>query len=293
MAVKFLSNTTETKEKNEESLQRRIAIVVDWFYALKQLVDDASRPCIRSCHCDQTKDFAVKIRCIGGILMDWSVESGVSNGDILLIDQHLANFSTALGKLIAVKISFDEPSTAALLLAKTEKPISVVFEAVESIVKFIKELFCVPACAFDRCQVKLNRLDSQQKLRGKVVYTTNPARAKRISVIGTSEADSVQPPEKSSSSSKAKESRRSSCDNKNKIAKESVQKIIQLLEKKRKWVKPDGLHQFVLWREAYKGAKILLKKRRSRRFINLSSKIGNFTRLTCGRIGTSFYSAFL
>ena len=83
-----------------------------------------------------------------------------------------------------------------------------------------------------------------------MVYTINPARAKRISVIGTPEANSVQPLEQYSSSSKAKESRRS--DNKNKTAKESVQKIIQLLEKKRKWVKPDGLHQFVLWREAYK-----------------------------------------
>jgi len=327
MAVKFSSNSNS--KNNEESLHRRIAIVVDWFYALKKLLDSSSRPCISHCRCDQVKDLAIKIRCIGGILMDWSVEGVVSEADICTVDQHLQKFATSLKTVIAVKIGCDDPSTASLLLARTEKPISVVFEAVESIVKFVKELLCVPACAFDRCGVKL----SLGKQRGKVVYHTNPAKLaklppstpksaapeqeKKISLIGSTananettteenevldnndDADEMSSLTNSSKTIKFRK-RRKSAEERNKAVKESVQKIIELLEKKRKCVRPDGLHQFVMWREAYKGAKVFLKRRKSSRRLSslgslssLSSRIGNLTRLTCGRIGTTFYTTFL
>jgi len=326
MAVKFYP--TESKEK--DSLFKKIATVVDWFYALKKLVENSSRPCIDTCRCDQIKDLSVKIRCVGAILMDWSVQTGVSETDVGMIDQHFHKFTTSLNKHVSVKISCDEPSLTSLRLAKAEKPINVVFEAVESIVKFIKELLCVPACAFGRCHVKLHRNEQQQRLKGRVVFRTKPANVeepKTISMIGnarksasetkcatsckSSSAVNCKPVAESKpvsdgepvysdgvKASAYRETKRDrSYEEKNKIVKESVQKIIELLEKKRKWVKPDGLHQFVLWREAYKGAKVILTKRKSRslrarKFNSLSTKIGNFTRFTCGKLGVSFCTAF-
>jgi len=142
MAVKFLTSLYS----ENEALQSKIAIVVDWFYTLKKLLEDSNRPNIVTCRCDMTKDLSLKIRCIGGTLMDWAVKGGVAKSTESLVDDQLTKFVQALNQLISVKISCDDPCTAALVMAKTEKPINVVFEAVESIVKFVKELLCVPAC---------------------------------------------------------------------------------------------------------------------------------------------------
>jgi len=349
MAVKFLTSIYS----ENEALQNKIAIVVDWFYTLKKLLEDSNRPNIVTCRCDLTKDLSVKIRCIGGTLMDWAVKGGVTKSTETLVDEQLTKFVIALNKLISVKISCDDPCTAALVMAKTEKPINVVFEAVESIVKFVKELLCVPACTFGKCQNKLDKKEKElMKLKEKVIYRckstcSNNNHANKssetisltISRLGkldisskTSEVtrsccgpriesskncpadksetncNQEQAPSQLNNSvschetnSPSYESRKTSVEDKNKIVKESVQKIINLLEKKRKWVKTDGLLQFVLWRESYREAKQVLNSRKSRGFrssfrsrrLSLSAKFGSLTKLACfGKMTIPFYSQF-
>jgi len=344
MAVKFLTSLYS----ENEALQSKIAIVVDWFYTLKKLLEDSNRPNIATCRCDLTKDLSVKIRCIGGTLMDWAVKGGVTKSTETLVDDQLMKFVIALNKLISVKISCDDPCTAALVLAKTEKPINVVFEAVESIVKFVKELLCVPACTFGKCQIKLDKKEKELvKLKEKVIYrckaSCNNNNVKKspetaqcaISRIGrfyvsskSAECgstknccssiesskncpdqkldtncstepvlDQANNPESCQEKNSSTYESRKTVEDKNKIVKESVQKIINLLEKKRKWVKTDGLLQFVLWRESYREAKQVLNSRKSRGFrssfrsrrLSLSAKFGSFTKLACfGKITISF-----
>jgi len=345
MAVKFLTSLYS----ENEALQSKIAIVVDWFYTLKKLLEDSNRPNIVTCRCDMTKDLSLKIRCIGGTLMDWAVKGGVAKSTESLVDDQLTKFVQALNQLISVKISCDDPCTAALVMAKTEKPINVVFEAVESIVKFVKELLCVPACTRGKCQIKLDKKEKELvKLKEKVIYrckatcNNNSLHENKssetinfaISRLGkleisskSSEATRVScsriesskncPADKAETNcnqepvlsqqescheinSSSYESRKTTdVEDKNKIVKESVQKIINLLEKKRKWVKTDGLLQFVLWRESYREAKQVLNSRKSRGFrstfrsrrLSLSAKFGSLTKLACfSKMTIPFYS---
>jgi len=79
----------------------------------------------------------------------------------------------------------------------------------------------------------------------------------------------------------------------------SKKTMLHLLERNRKSVKPDGLHQFVLWRETYRSAEDERKRETQKRArLSLGSKIGQMSQaglenklgpFAAGRSGTGYF----
>ena len=118
---------------------------------------------------------------------------------------------------------------------------SIVLEAVEGVVKYINELFSVDSCTHEKPKTPNANLLSSQSIvesfgkRGKIRKAEDDGNNKvpkrfRAGRKSMDEENGFRPFKASSSP-----------------------EVLNLLEKKKKLVKKNGLHQFVLWREAYRG----------------------------------------
>jgi len=305
MAIKIFDNIEKCT-----TLERGIASLVDCFFAFQNVSKWQTRQkrSLKMCNCDIANKVSEKVRTIGKLLKV-GVESGkLSDQELGNVKHGLEDVRKNITKIISLKMVFNlEPSTEALEMSTSGNVCNVIFEATESIVKFTKELLCPAACQSGRCRILSDGISSQKTWHLELPVVFKIKASKRSS---TEDATNFEKRRRRNFSEIKRDANEGTCSTgKKHVANDMVvgerrpytesrtTSVLHILDKKRKAVNPNGLHQFVLWREAFKGAKERQKARKQEKSMkqqknSLGARIGSFTKLgtfTC-KIGIPFYS---
>jgi len=294
MAVKFVKNRNEGK--GEDVLISHVGCLVDCFFSLRQMVETVKTfPLAKagSCTCrsQQAKAVAFRIRTIGHMLKG-CIDDGLQEKDQHNLLHQMSKFKSELKahglELTLSKVSLsDTPSDLAMEMARSADLHNVVFEAVESVVFFTQELLSPERCHSNICPLKnapkYSSLDEDKENVPEV--PENPLERIKLSTTTLEvfsskmeQQEQVYAQRQGQVSCKMEMVKETKVDKTTETLVTQVRgvkrpfpgvrparRMLTLLEKKRKSVKPNGLHQFVLWREAYKGAKVRHDERKGHR----------------------------
>ena len=140
---------------------------------------------------------------------------------------------------------------------------SIVFEALEGVVKYVNELFNVDACKHEKPKTSKADLLKTQSIVASF--------SKRGQVRKAEDDGNEKVPKRFRAGRKSMDEEEGFRPFKTPPPAE----VLNLLEKKKKLVKKNGLHQFVLWREAYRGERERasdMETRSARKFMAMAKR---------------------
>lgn len=272
--------SSESRDEDEQVF-KLVTAVVQWFLVLEQVSADRAdesywQTSNAKCQCSKAEELAGKCRELKKemdeiVQVDINLDRSKVETELVLdqVSSRVKELGAALRADISIQIPLNIDGSPTELSKRASRLVidgnvrHIVLEALEGVVKYINELFNVDTCKHEKPQTTKADLLSTQSIvesfgkRGQIRKAVDDGNEKvpkrfRAGRKSMDEEEGFRP-----------------------FKAPPPAEVLNLLEKKKKLVKKNGLHQFVLWREAYRGERERasdIETRSARKFMAMAKR---------------------
>jgi len=272
-------NNKDSEDCEDDQIFKLVSTIVQWYLVLEEITSErANESYFQSsrakCQCDKAKEIIEKCselqKSLDQIIQkDKTKNQAELRRTLKATEEEVRDLGASLRSNISIQIpssaasSDSELSRRAGSLVLSGSVGSILLESMTGVIQYTEELFNTASCKHEKLTVKkfispllgnMPRLSPRGKVR-KAEDDGNPSRPKRFRAARKSMDEEsgfrpYKPPPPSPD-------------------------VLNLLEKKKKLVKKNGLYQFVLWREAIRGERDRVTEtevRSSKKFLAMARK---------------------